>query len=271
MPNPTTIPPIDPTAFGARIGATFPNGWAGSSAKITGNAAALFKAWGEGLSFDITSLQYALAATRIQTAIGDALDLAAEDFFDSKLPRLGGESDASYRARILAAMLPAGATRAAVKAAVAAVTGGPVRIIEPWQTSDTGVWDGTTQFWDVDSPQNPLRWTMGREAYQGFIECTLPSQTTIGANPFWGWDAGALFFDEPNGCWIDVIGNGLTPETVYAVINAVRPFGTIAWVKFTAGTGPVYWWDEPGISWDEAGITWGGPVIWNYDGWQNAQ
>lgn len=264
MAGPTTIPPLSPVDFANRMAALFPPGWSSPEAKSPGGALfAVMGALGDGLSFENGALGYACAATRIQTAINGALDLASQDFFGAALPRNPGESDDSFRARILAAIMPAGATRAAVTAAVQKATGNPVRVIEPWRVADTGAWGHF--YWGVDNAVTPFRWSGGGRfvsgdpgtglQYQGFIECSLPTPALLNNQPvpcydsnfYWGI-AGSSFFD------LDA-GETFGSQVVYDAINATKCEGTIVWVKFVPA--PIGLdWDQPNVNWDQAGLQW---------------
>lgn len=250
----TTVPQITADGFARRMAAVFPNGWASPDDLSPGGVLyGLFATIGGGLTFEVGALTYALGATRIQTAIDGALDLASMDYFGGALPRNSGELDPSYEARITAALLPSGATRSAVVAAVEAATGHPCRAIEPWAPSDTGCWGRF--FWNVDTPATPFRWTNPGMEFQGFIDCVLPSPAFLGGNPapcydssfYWGI-AGSSFID-PN------TTTTLGAQAVYNAINMAKVYGTIIWVKFVPATA-TWSWDQPGVNWDEVGVTW---------------
>jgi len=263
MGTPTTIAPLTAANFAARMAANYPNGWASPDALSTGGAVfGVLTALGTPLSFENGALIYALGATRIQTAINGALDLAGEDYFGSNLPRNPGEGDAAYNARMLAAMLAPGATRAAVTEAVEKATGYPPRVIEPWSPADTGVWGRF--YWGVDTPTTPFRWTGGGRfvqgdpstglQYQGFIECSLPTPQVLGGNSvpcfdsnfYWGI-AGMSFFDlSPS--------QSFGSQVVYDAINTAKCEGTIVWVKFVPAPVAVSW--DSGLDWDQSGLTW---------------
>jgi hypothetical protein len=258
---PTTIPPLSATDYANRMAALFPPGWSSPEAKSPGGVLyAVMGMIGGGLSFENGGLIYSLAATRIQTAINGALDLASLDYFGSGLyavPRNPGESDASYRVRLTAAMLQPRATRAAISAAVEAVTGYAPRIIEPWRPADTGAWGHF--YWDVDNARTPFRWTgsaipaQRNLAYQGFLECVLPTPALLNGNPVPCYDS-IFFWDSPGSSLIDLEPSvTLGPQVVYNAINQTKCEGTIAWVKFVPAPAPS--WDS-GQNWDQAGLSW---------------
>lgn len=268
--TPTTITPLTATQFAQRMAAVFPKGWCSEAAKMSGGVIfAEMEALGTAPAAIMLALQYALDAMRIQTGENGALDLASLDFFGSStyaLPRNPGESDTSFAARILAAMLPTGATRAAVSAAVEAVTGYAPRIIEPWSPADTGVIDGVgsslagAMYLDVDTPVTPARLADPSLRYQAFLESVLPSVSPLGGNPMPCIDDG-IYMDAPGSSMFDFEGAiPLGEEIVYAAINRTKVEGTVIWVKFVAtppGPPTGFEWDAPNLYWDQPGLNWG--------------
>ena len=192
------------------------------------------------------SLQYAWASTRIQIAEGNALDLAADDFFGTVIERVPGEPDGAFRTRILMALanLGQGATRQSVSNAIQAVTGAVPRIVEPWSPGDTGVIDGEPgagmMFYDVDTAVTPGRITDPSLAYQGFVDTVLPEFPVLGGNPLPCMDVGiapdGLYFDVAGSSMFDFLGSVATgAQAVYDAINRTKVFGTVVWVRFSGG------------------------------------
>ena len=266
--NLTTLPVISPAQFAQRLAANFPTGWSSQEAKYTvdGVLFNVLQMIGTELNFELdTSLAYAMDATRLQTATDGALDLASLDFFGPAptspfaLPRLSGEGDPAFLARIEDALLPTGDTRTALFNAIEAATGFAPRLIEPWSPADTGVWDGGAgagmMFWDVDTEETPFRWTDQNLNYQGFAECILPLTEPFGDNPTPCYDVSTGFYwDLPNqhGAWLidpePPISGG--EDAVYNVINRTKVFGTIVWVKFVSprpGPPPTYLTNDSGV------------------------
>ena len=220
----TTVPTITASGFAQREADLIPRGWALEDAKQEGGVLyAMLLALSTQLAFCIVAIQYALNSTRIQTATDSELDLAAQDFFGDTLPRPTGASDDTYRALILAALFPEGATRKAVQDAVETFTGSPARIIEPWNPADTGAWG--KGYWGVDTAQTPSSWTNPGARYQGFVLFTpVPSTGTIPYYFTWndtGYWGANMYWQQPSVSSLD----GL-----YTALNKVRPYGTIAWV-----------------------------------------
>jgi len=95
-----------------RLKALMPNGW------FTGGLAplrdALLTGWANMFAFAYSALAYVRNQTRIATASDGFLDLIAADYFGQNLVRGSNQSDASFRATILANLIRQRVTRASV-------------------------------------------------------------------------------------------------------------------------------------------------------------
>lgn len=116
----------------------FPDAAAGGSPVLDGVLSGLAAAW--VVVWD--NLRFVIAQTRVRTATGEWLDAIAADFLPGHMRRLAGEADDAFRARILAELLRARATRAALAAALGEVTGAAPALFEPVDVRDTGGWGG---------------------------------------------------------------------------------------------------------------------------------
>lgn len=188
--------------------------------------------------------------TRLATATGGWLDIASTDLLGSSLLRLAGETDDAFRTRIKANLFLKANTRSAVQTALANLTGAAVRVVEPWQPNDTGVWDGSA-FYDIDTAANPAEYADPSLRYQAFIKCVLPVATS--ANPAPAGDAydTNTFFDTTTGWYWDAsapFGAGAT--LVYGLIQRLKVFGTKIWVQFVPppGTGNPFTLDTSSLS-----------------------
>ncbi len=72
---------------------------------------ALLRGFAYATAFVYVLIAYAARQTRIKTATDGWLDMIAADFFGASLLRKPGQSDASFRARILADLFREQATR----------------------------------------------------------------------------------------------------------------------------------------------------------------
>lgn len=229
----TTIPTIAGPQFAQRMADLFPRGWASDDAKQTGNVYALLVAVGNELQIAQGELQYALSAQRIQTETFPELDFASVDFLGSTLPRPSGTSDAAFGQEIIAALFQPAATRSALQNALTLLTGSVPRMLEPWNVDDTGSWDNKS-YWNVDTVANPARWGNGGLRYQGFIETAPPALAAIGPNnPIQCWGDSA-YWNVP-GYFFGIIAP-IEENAVNDLINRLRAYGTIVWVKLVSPT-----------------------------------
>jgi len=128
----------DAQDMAGRLRAVLPTRWFSDQAPVLGG---MLAGIAQMASANFGQIDYARAQTRIMTASGVWLDLIAVDFFGLQLTRGLAEADAAFRARILAAMFPPRATRAAAIAAVAALGVGSPTVFEPMRPADTGAWN----------------------------------------------------------------------------------------------------------------------------------
>lgn len=120
----------------ARLWLTLPGRWFEDAPPVlSGVIAGLASAWA-GL---FALLNVVRQQSRVATVTSGFLDLAATDFFGSRLLRRAGESDDAFRVRLLAAMKRSRATRNAV-IWVAQDEGYTVAVFEPARPADTGAY-----------------------------------------------------------------------------------------------------------------------------------
>lgn len=230
----TVIPTLTAPQIVQRISDLFPPNWAGDNARQSGNVYAFLLAMAQEIGAVLESVDYDLAATRLQTATSPELDLASVDFLGDLLPRPSGLTDAAFAALIIANLFRPAATRPALFSALLQLTGQAPRMLEPWNVLDTGWWRGRS-YWNVDTVDNPARWGNGSLRYQGFIETAPPQIPAIGPNnPILTW--GTAYWNVP-GYFFGIINS--TPQgSVYDVVNRLKAEGTLAWVKLTAPKPP---------------------------------
>ncbi len=120
-----------------RLRLTLPVHWFGDVAPVLD---ALLSGLSGAWSALYTLLDFVKTQSRVGSATGDFLDLAATDFFGADFARRYQESDPSLRPRLLRAMRRERATRAAlVDAALEA--GFTAKVFEPAQPYDTGAYN----------------------------------------------------------------------------------------------------------------------------------
>lgn len=213
----------DTADFLRRLKALIPNNWftPGQSPLLDG----VLSGWAQVFSFNYATLAYLRLQTRITTATDGFLDLIANDFFGPRLFRQANQSDASFKARILASLLRPRNTRAAVISIITQLTGKAPVILEPTRPSDTGVWDGQGIGWDVAGG-----WGSNLLPYQAFVTVFRPAGQ--GVPNIAGWDVPVGAWDTPSQfAWTTAAQvDGLTDADLYAAVESVRPISYTIWV-----------------------------------------
>lgn len=120
-----------------RLRLTLPTGWFADTAPVLDGVLSGFAAAWVGL-YDL--LQNVVLQTRVKTATGEFLALAARDYLSDSFLRRSNEADADYRNRLLQAMGRTRATRPAIVAAAGAA-GYTIEIFEAAQQGDTGAYN----------------------------------------------------------------------------------------------------------------------------------
>ncbi|WP_155723310.1 hypothetical protein [Gluconobacter potus] len=128
--------------FANRLRALLPDGWfpsppASGETEQAPVLNAMLQGCGAVFQFAWSLLQYVYPQQRLATATGAMLDIYAQDFFGSELPRETGETDDAYRARIEAALVPLRFTRPAIEAAIADSWDDSWALVEPRNANDT--------------------------------------------------------------------------------------------------------------------------------------
>lgn len=211
----------------SRLKGLLPASWFGSGATPVLDALLQAPAWILALVYSLYA--YAKLQTRILTASDGWLDLIAYDFFGPGIRRAANQSDASFRATIIANLFRERATRAAVSKVVETLTGNMPVIIEPGRMIDTGAFD--QPFWAYDAAGS---WAEPSLAYQAFVQVLLPAVSGI---PYvGGWDIAVGAYDTASAIeWTDdsMVQAAVTAQDVSAAITSVRPVATRIWVQFS--------------------------------------
>ena len=128
----------------ARMKAVLPAGWFPAAPAGQPSATPVLDGVLTGLGWMLSQSFALLTYANLQTRIGSAtdiwLDLSAQDYFNTSLTRKNNEADTAFSERIQASLLPPAGTRAAISAAVEALTGTPPVIFEPFNPGDCGAY-----------------------------------------------------------------------------------------------------------------------------------
>lgn len=172
-------------------------------------------------------LRQVQAQTRLATAEGIFLDIAAQDYCGTALPRRAGEADAAFSARLRAGLLAPRASRAGLVAALTSLTGRAPVVFEPLNAADTGGYN-------VNAAYNAAGGYGSRGmAYQFLVTAYRPNDLPAshaggyGAGPG-GYGTAPLFYASA----AELAGH-LADAEIYAAIAAVIPTSSIAWTKIT--------------------------------------
>ncbi|UIN28741.1 hypothetical protein LZ757_04455 [Xylella fastidiosa subsp. morus] len=180
-------------------------------------------------AFVYVLIAYAARQTRIKTATDGWLDMIAADFFGASLLRKPGQSDASFRGRILADLFREQATRNGLVKVLTALTGRAPRILEPQRPLDTGSYGGPLLGYSLAGGYGSMLLP-----YQAFVTAFRPAGTGI---PY------VASYGTPNGGYgqasqaelasIRIIQDAVSDADIYATIDSVKPAGTIVWTHIS--------------------------------------
>lgn len=214
----------DQQNFISRLKAVLPGGWFREETPILDGLLAGI-AWALAAAYSLA--QYARNQCRISTASDGFLDLIAADYFGAGLPRKPDEPDASYRARILAALFPEKGTRRGLIRTLEVLTGRTPWVFEPQRPADTGGY-GTN--------------SMGYGLAGGYGSLVMPHQAfVIAYRPIGQGIPNIAGYGVPQGAYAtpsqamyanpSLIQGAVTDADIFTAIDAVKPAGTTVWTR----------------------------------------
>lgn len=191
---------------------------------------ALMQGVAKTLAFVFSLLAYVRQQTRISTATDGFLDMIAGDFFGAGLPRAAGQSDASYRARILINIFRERATRAGVVKVLQQITGRTPVVFEPARPADTGCYGGPAIGYGVAGGYGSLLLPM-----QAFVTAYRPVGTGIPLVAGYGIStAGYGVASQGEYAALSMVTGAVTDADIYAAIDSVKPAGTVVWARIAS-------------------------------------
>lgn len=210
-----------------RLKAVLPTGWFPDTAPVLDN---LLRGLGSGWSWTFGLLSYVRQQARVSTAEGIWLDVAANDYFGTRLRRRVAERDDLYRGRISRELVRERGTRSAVRSALMDLTGRAPAIFEPANTGDTGGYGSAP-----DNRGGGIAycraggWGSLSLPFQFFVTAFRPHGDGIADVAGWcigpgGYCGGAIQYGD-----LSMIGNRVSDEDILEEICAVTPVATIAW------------------------------------------
>lgn len=214
----------DKNDFLIRLHALLPPGWFNDNSPILEG---MLSACASSLSWCYTLYRYARQQTRISTATDGWLDITAYDFFGNSLSRPDGMADDRFRIRIKTNLLRERGTRQAVIDILEMLTGNKPVVFEPTRPADTGAYGGPT---------------IGYGAAGGYGSRYLPYQAFVivnrphGQGIPWvgGYGTSTAGYSNPSRAQYvsrQMITGCITDAQIYAAIAAVKPEGTLVWVR----------------------------------------
>lgn len=215
----------------SRLIAQLPN-WFGSDHI---NLDSILAAFVDTASFHYQQYLYVVLQTRIKTATDINLDIISSDFLGDELPRRTGETDDSFRTRILATLLREKATRQAMINAIFNLTGIKPIIFEPWNASDCGGYN----VYQKMGYNTAGAYGSGSFAYQAFIDVYVDPYQGMSRysgynNYFGGYNAVGGLAD----LWYggsSIQQTIISDSDIYKLINLTKVFGTVIWTKIIRG------------------------------------
>ena len=213
----------DTTDLRARIKSTLPP-WFGDSnpildAILTGIAAALSNFYAVYL--------YAQLQTRIKSATDGWLDMIATDFFGIRIARKANQTDASFRALIIANLFRERATRKAIIQVLTDLTGRAPVVIEPQRPADCGAYGVPTSGYGVAGFYGSRLLPA-----QAFVIAYRPLTAGIPGIAGYGNSPAAYGIASQGGEYasLSMILGQVGDADIYAAIDSVKPVGTAIWV-----------------------------------------
>lgn len=207
----------------ARLRALLPTGWFSDNTPVLDALTLGMGALWVGLIGVIDTVR---AQTRMATASGVFLDLAALDYCGTAISRRAGESDAAFSARLRATVLAPRATRAALVAAIERVTGRAPKIFEPFNPTDCGGYSTNTLGYGVRGGYGSLALP-----YQLFVTAYRPD--AVPASHAGGYNQGPGGYNVGPMAWVASGDNPglLTDSQIYAAIVSALPVNAVAWTR----------------------------------------
>lgn len=222
----------DLTDFLSRLRSMLPKRWfAEQSPNLTTLLTAIATPW-VGL-YDL--LNYVRQQTRLLTATDTSLNLISHDYFGLGLKRKASESDASYRARIQAALLRESATRPAVSIGLKNLTGITPVIFEPSNCADTGSYGGLVTGSVVLGTGMAYGqaggWGSLLLPYQCFVTVYRPAAQGIGAVAGYGTSTGGYGSGATSYVDLSLLPGRIGDDDIQVALVSLLPVNAVAWLK----------------------------------------
>jgi hypothetical protein len=212
----------------SRLKQLFPGGWFTQGSVPLRDA--LLQGAATGLAFAYSALAYVRLQTRIGTATDGFLDLIALDYFGTALSRAAGQTDASFRARILSALFQERGTRAALIAALKTLTGRTPAVVEVMRPADTGSYGGPLCGYGVAGAYGSMLLP-----FQCFVKVYRPAGVGIPLVAGYGIPSGG-YSTPSRAAYASILQmqGSILDADIYAAIETVRPEATTVWTAISS-------------------------------------
>lgn len=188
---------------------------------------ALLRGFAYAKSFVYGLIVYASLQTRIKTATDGWLDMIAADFFGSSLLRKSGQSDSSFRNRIIINLFRERATRNGLVRVLTDLTGRAPVVFEPQRPLDTGSYGGPLIGYGVAGGYGSMMLP-----FQAFVTAYRPTSTGIPNVAGYGVSTGGYSrASQAEIASMNMIQGAVTDDDIYAAIFSVKPVGTTIWTR----------------------------------------
>ncbi|MDY3551394.1 hypothetical protein R5W24_000470 [Gemmata sp. JC717] len=210
--------------FVDRIKALLPGGW---FREQTPTLDGVLNGIAWALSAAHTLTEYARQQCRIRTATDGFLDLIALDYFGGALPRRLLEPDATYRARILAALFPEKGTRRGLVRTLEVLTGRTPWVFEPRRPADTGGYRAGGAGYGAGGGYGSVE-----SDFQAFVVAYRPIGQGIPLlggyrSSVGGYGVGSQL----SYASLSQVQGAVTDADIYAAVDGVKPAGTTVWTR----------------------------------------
>ncbi len=181
-------------------------------------------AWSELYS----SLVFVKLQTRITTASGMFLDIAALDYCGTSLLRHAGEGDGAFSQRLRNNLMAPRATRAALTLLLENEFGRTPIIFEPMNATDTGGYNCYTLGYGARGGYGCVN-----IPFQFFVQAFRPNASPVSNAGGYnigpgGFNISPLFYAN-----INIIPGSVSDDDIYAATAAVLPVAVTAWVNIS--------------------------------------
>lgn len=211
----------------SRLKSSLPQRWFGSTADSMPVVDSLLTGVATALAFVYSLYVYAKLQTRVRTASDAWLDVLAYDFFGTSIQRKANQTDASFRATIIANLFRERATRNSIVKVLQDLTGRTPKIVEPKRPADTGSYGGPLIGYDVAGAYGSLQMP-----YQAFVIAYRPLGSGIPNVAGYGISTGG-YGQASQAEWASLsqIQQAVTDADIFAAVDSVRPAATIVWTQ----------------------------------------